>query len=105
MTDNATLAHLLKYDSILGRLGMPVSHTDTTITVGSKTIQVSAERDPANIPCWFASPMRTQTFDVPISTAVIILRFLNMGNKYLFEIPYREHKIFPEAGKIYFLYD
>lgn len=50
LTDNATLAHLLKYDSILGRLGMPVSHTDTTITVGSKTIQVSAERDPANIP-------------------------------------------------------
>lgn len=28
LTDNATLAHLLKYDSILGRLGMPVSHTD-----------------------------------------------------------------------------
>jgi glyceraldehyde 3-phosphate dehydrogenase len=50
LTDNATLAHLLKYDSILGRLKQPVTFTDTTITVGSKTISVSAERDPANIP-------------------------------------------------------
>ncbi|MEI7561394.1 MAG: type I glyceraldehyde-3-phosphate dehydrogenase [Actinomycetes bacterium] len=50
LTDNATLAHLLKYDSILGRLKQPVTHTDTTITVGGKTIAVSAERDPANIP-------------------------------------------------------
>lgn len=50
LTDNATLAHLLKYDSILGRLNQPVTNTDTTITVGGKTITVSAERDPANIP-------------------------------------------------------
>ncbi len=50
LTDNATLAHLLKYDSILGRLKHPVTFTDTTITVGGKTISVSAERDPANIP-------------------------------------------------------
>jgi len=50
LTDNATLAHLLKYDSILGRLNQPVTHTDSSITVGGKTIAVSAERDPANIP-------------------------------------------------------
>ncbi len=50
LTDNATLAHLLKYDSILGRLKVPVTFTDTTITVGGKTLSVSAERDPANIP-------------------------------------------------------
>jgi glyceraldehyde 3-phosphate dehydrogenase len=50
LTDNATLAHLLKYDSILGRLKQPVTFTDTTITVAGKTITVSAERDPANIP-------------------------------------------------------
>ena len=50
LTDNATLAHLLKYDSILGRLKQPVTFTDTTITVGGKIISVSAERDPANIP-------------------------------------------------------
>ena len=50
LTDNATLAHLLKYDSILGRLKQPVTFTDSTITVGGKTISVSAERDPANIP-------------------------------------------------------
>lgn len=53
LTDNATLAHLLKYDSILGRLGLEVSHTDETITVGGKTIKVFAERDPANLP-WAA---------------------------------------------------
>ncbi len=50
LTDNATLAHLLKYDSILGRLKVPVTFTDSTITVGGKTISVSAERDPTNIP-------------------------------------------------------
>ncbi|MEI6867723.1 MAG: type I glyceraldehyde-3-phosphate dehydrogenase [Actinomycetes bacterium] len=50
LTDNATLAHLLKYDSILGRLGLPVSYTEDSITVGDKTIRVFAERDPANLP-------------------------------------------------------
>jgi glyceraldehyde 3-phosphate dehydrogenase len=50
LTDNATLAHLLKYDSILGRLDSAVTFTETSITVGGKTISVSAERDPANIP-------------------------------------------------------
>ncbi len=50
LTDNATLAHLLKYDSILGRLGLEVSHTADTITVGGKTIKVFAERDPAALP-------------------------------------------------------
>jgi len=50
LTDNATLAHLLKYDSILGRLGLEVSYTAETITVGGKTITVFAERDPAALP-------------------------------------------------------
>ena len=50
LTDNATLAHLLKYDSILGRLGLEVSHTDESITVGGKTIKVFAQRDPADLP-------------------------------------------------------
>jgi glyceraldehyde 3-phosphate dehydrogenase len=50
LTDNATLAHLLKYDSILGRLGLPVTYTDDSITVNGKTIKVFAERDPANLP-------------------------------------------------------
>ena len=50
LTDNATLAHLLKYDSILGRLGLDVTFTDESITVGGKTITVFAERDPENLP-------------------------------------------------------
>jgi glyceraldehyde 3-phosphate dehydrogenase len=50
LTDNSTLAHLLKYDSILGRLGKSVTHTDDSITVDGKTIKVFAERDPALIP-------------------------------------------------------
>jgi glyceraldehyde 3-phosphate dehydrogenase len=53
LTDNATLAHLLKYDSILGRLGLPVTFTDDTITVGGKTMKIFAERDPALLP-WAA---------------------------------------------------
>lgn len=50
LTDNATLAHLLKYDSILGRLGLEVSFTEDTLTVDGKTIKTFAERDPANLP-------------------------------------------------------
>src|SRR4051812_31653896 len=50
LTDNNTLAHLLKYDSILGRLGLEVKATDTDITVAGKTFAVTSERDPANLP-------------------------------------------------------
>ncbi|MDT3396054.1 type I glyceraldehyde-3-phosphate dehydrogenase [Streptomyces sp. B1866] len=50
LTDNATLVHLLKYDTILGRLKHEVSHTDDTITVGNQTFRTTAERDPANLP-------------------------------------------------------
>ena len=50
LTPNKTLAHLLKYDSILGRLGLEVTFTDDSITVGGKTIKVFSERDPANLP-------------------------------------------------------
>ncbi|GGS66190.1 type I glyceraldehyde-3-phosphate dehydrogenase [Streptomyces griseoviridis] len=48
--DTATTAHLLKYDTILGRLKQEVSHTEDTITVGGRTIKVLAERNPADIP-------------------------------------------------------
>lgn len=50
LTDNKTLAHLLKYDSILGRLGKDVSYTDDSIIVGGKKIAALAERDPAALP-------------------------------------------------------
>jgi len=50
LTETSTLAHLLKYDSILGRLGLPVSHTADSITVGDRTIRIFAERDPAALP-------------------------------------------------------
>jgi len=50
LTDNKTLAHLLKYDSILGRLGQDVSFTDTEITVGGKSFKALAERDPGALP-------------------------------------------------------
>ena len=50
LTPNETLAHLLKYDSILGRLGLPVTFTDDSITVDGKTIKIFSERDPANLP-------------------------------------------------------
>jgi glyceraldehyde 3-phosphate dehydrogenase len=50
LTDNKTLAHLLKYDSILGRLGLPVEYTEDSITVGGKTFKTTAERDPGALP-------------------------------------------------------
>ena len=50
LTDNKTLAHLLKYDSILGRLGLDVSYDDESITVGGKSFKALAERDPGALP-------------------------------------------------------
>ncbi|AHI22869.1 type I glyceraldehyde-3-phosphate dehydrogenase [Corynebacterium vitaeruminis] len=49
LTDNHTLSHLLKYDSILGRLGKEVTYDDESITVDGHRIIVSAERDPKNL--------------------------------------------------------
>ncbi|MFF5441639.1 type I glyceraldehyde-3-phosphate dehydrogenase [Streptomyces achromogenes] len=48
--DTATTAHLLKYDTILGRLKQEVTHTADTITVDGHTIKVLSERNPADIP-------------------------------------------------------
>ncbi len=48
--DVATMAHLLKYDSILGRFPGEVSVSDEGIVVDGKTIKALAERDPANLP-------------------------------------------------------
>ncbi len=45
-----TNAHLLRYDSVHGRFPVEVKTTDTTIDVGRGPIEVSAERDPANLP-------------------------------------------------------
>jgi glyceraldehyde 3-phosphate dehydrogenase len=50
ITDNATLAHLLKYDSILGRLPYSVSSTDEEIIVDGKGFKGLAVRDPAELP-------------------------------------------------------
>ncbi len=47
LTDNQSLAHLLKFDSILGRLDADVTSTDTSIRVGDQEITAFAERDPA----------------------------------------------------------
>ena len=47
LTDNATLAQLLKYDSILGRFPEDVQATADEIVVGGKSIKAFAERDPA----------------------------------------------------------
>src|SRR5580765_3223703 len=49
LTDAKTLAHLLKYDSVLGNLKENVSAADNTITVGNKKIKVFAEKDPGNL--------------------------------------------------------
>ncbi|WP_424935933.1 MULTISPECIES: type I glyceraldehyde-3-phosphate dehydrogenase [Bacteria] len=50
LTDNKTLAHLLKYDSVGGVLGANISYDDDSITVDGKQIKAFAERDPANLP-------------------------------------------------------
>ena len=50
ITDNTSLAHLLKYDSILGRLPYDVSSTDEDIVVDGKGFKGLAVRDPATLP-------------------------------------------------------
>jgi glyceraldehyde 3-phosphate dehydrogenase len=50
LTDPKTLAHLLKYDSILGNLHNQISAGPDSITVDKKSFKVFAERDPAKLP-------------------------------------------------------
>ena len=50
LTDPKTLAHLLKYDSILGNLPNQISAGADSITVDGKTIKVFKEKDPAALP-------------------------------------------------------
>ncbi|HJN43480.1 MAG: type I glyceraldehyde-3-phosphate dehydrogenase [Acidobacteria bacterium] len=53
ITDAATLAHLLKYDSVLGNLSETIALDGDGIRMGDRRFQVMAERDPANLP-WAA---------------------------------------------------
>jgi glyceraldehyde 3-phosphate dehydrogenase len=48
--DVATMAHLLKYDTVMGTLAEPVSVSGEAITVGDKSIKILAEKDPALLP-------------------------------------------------------
>jgi glyceraldehyde 3-phosphate dehydrogenase len=50
LTSIDTLAHLIKYDSILGRIDQEVSFDDNSLTIGGKKIRVFAEKDPALLP-------------------------------------------------------
>lgn len=50
LTNNATLAHLLKYDSVQGRFNGTVESNDDFLIVNGKQIRATAERDPANLP-------------------------------------------------------
>ena len=49
LTDNKSLAPLLKFDSILGRLDADVTATEDEIRVGDQVVKTFAERDPANL--------------------------------------------------------
>jgi glyceraldehyde 3-phosphate dehydrogenase len=50
LTDNKTLAHLLKYDSVMGNLAEEITFDESSITVGSDSFRVFSEKDPALIP-------------------------------------------------------
>lgn len=50
LTDNKTLAHLLKYDSVQGKFNGTVEYTDEHLIVNGKKIKATAERDPSNLP-------------------------------------------------------
>jgi len=50
LTSIDTLAHLVKYDSILGRIDQEVSFDENSLTIGGKKIRVFAEKDPTALP-------------------------------------------------------
>ena len=50
LTDSKTLAHLLKYDSLLGTLPVAVEAADGALSVDGQSVIVYSERDPARIP-------------------------------------------------------
>jgi glyceraldehyde 3-phosphate dehydrogenase len=50
LTDSKTLAHLLKHDSLLGTLPVPVESGEGQLIVDGQAVRVFSERDPANIP-------------------------------------------------------
>lgn len=50
LTDNKTLAHLLKYDSVHGRFDGEVKATDNSLIINGKEIKAYAEKDPENLP-------------------------------------------------------
>src|SRR3989344_5269145 len=50
LTDNRTLSHLLKYDSVHGVFPENVSYNDSQLIVGKKKIKVLAEKDPSKLP-------------------------------------------------------
>ncbi|MCC6181813.1 MAG: type I glyceraldehyde-3-phosphate dehydrogenase [Bacteroidia bacterium] len=50
ITDTKTLAHLLKYDSVHGRLQHSINHDDKHLIIDGKSIAVYAEKDPAQLP-------------------------------------------------------
>ena len=62
LADNKILAHLLEYDSILGRLDKTVTYDDSSIIVGDHKINTFSERDPKNLP-W-----REQGVDIVIES-------------------------------------
>ena len=68
LTDNKTLATLLKYDSILGRLDADVSYDDTSITVGDAKITAFAERDPAKLD-WASVALSVRSLTATTSTS------------------------------------
>ena len=65
LTDARTLAHLLKYDSVMGRFPGEVAASGGSLKVNARTVQVLAERDPASLP-W-----KEQRIDVVIESTGI----------------------------------
>ena len=50
LTDTATLAHLLEYDSVMGRIDAKVTHDEGTLSIDGKSIKVFSEKNPADLP-------------------------------------------------------
>ena len=84
----ATLAHLLKYDSVHGRLKNPVTLNEDSLTVGGQTIRLTAMRDPKELP-WSDVDIAFECTGHFTSRAAAAAHLLNGSKRFCFRRPAR----------------
>lgn len=105
LTDTKTLAHLLKYDSVLGRFNGTVDFTEDSLVVNNRTIMITKEKDPALLP-WKKYGVEVVIESTGIFTDSRAKLHLNAGaKKVLISAPAKDEDITVVIGVNDHLYD